>query len=832
MGAAFVTVLLVALFFRFFRLGTHPLGLFFDPAINGLDAIRLMQRGGPVLFFPTNGGRESLFMVLLIPFVQLLGPTPLALRTLTAAISLLNVALLVGFAAHLPANLYRLPTLGPPPATTKTCFTLLSGLILATMYWHIAVSRLGQRPILVPMLAVPVYWLFLIGWSDGRARWFVFSGLLLGLAVGYTYSAARLLPIILTLALLPELFTPRRRSAITGLLITAAAALLVYLPMGGYMLTHPAQFSARAGSVMVWNFLPTPTAIAAELGHNALRVAGFFCCAGSPNPIFGLPGYPGLSMILAPFLLIGLALSLWQWRSLPHRLLALWWLIGVAPSIIAIEAPHPLRMITAIPPTAILTALGLLAAVTWFANQLATRMSPARVRLAFFALPILLVLLPVPGLYRAYFIDWTARQDARGVYDYGAIAIRKAVLEAAAARPERPIYLPFSRFNDSTLLFYLSEAFPRQADVTASPAESALVISPEKYAGDTVWVRLFDHHATVLPPLTPAGRQLIQTALAGSAAIDLPLPYGNGESAARIAPLSTDPARYVQSLDNLISAEFGPLKLIGATYPAEIPAESPLAVTLFWEAQTATPDELEILVRLVTDSQQAVANGDARPTDWVYPTSFWRPGLDQIAAQHQLEFDPEQLPPGRYWLAVSVFDPALDQRLPLTAPPAASPDTVFIGPLKVARPAPATPPDLIVQSADFDGIIGLEGFKIEPEKAAPGDSLTLQLLWQAQAIPPLDYTVFVHLLAESGRLITGSDSPPLEGRYPTAIWTKNERILDSHRLPLPPDLPPGQYRLAVGLYHQPTGQRLPLLPKNAAADPADELILSRPLVIP
>jgi len=94
---AFVVVMLVAFFFRFYRLTSHPLGIFFDPAINGLDAVRLMQRGGHVLFFPTNGGRESLFMYLLIPFIRLFDTTPFALRALTATISLLTVALLFGF---------------------------------------------------------------------------------------------------------------------------------------------------------------------------------------------------------------------------------------------------------------------------------------------------------------------------------------------------------------------------------------------------------------------------------------------------------------------------------------------------------------------------------------------------------------------------------------------------------------------------------------------------------------------------------------------------------------------------------------------------------------
>ena len=38
-----VVVILIASLFRFFRLADLPLGIFFDPAINGLDAVRLMQ---------------------------------------------------------------------------------------------------------------------------------------------------------------------------------------------------------------------------------------------------------------------------------------------------------------------------------------------------------------------------------------------------------------------------------------------------------------------------------------------------------------------------------------------------------------------------------------------------------------------------------------------------------------------------------------------------------------------------------------------------------------------------------------------------------------------
>jgi hypothetical protein len=222
----------------------------------------------------------------------------------------------------------------------------LAGLALAVSYWHFSVSRLGQRPIMVPTLAVAIFWSFLKGWSTGRTRWFLLSGLLLGLA-GHTYSAARLLPLILGLALLPDFFRLLRRPDWTclkplllNLAIFSAAALVVYLPMAWYLLTHPAQFTARAGSVMVWNFLDTPAAIVAEVGRNLLRVLAFFCCVGTPNPIFGLPGYPGLAPTLTPLLVIGLIGALAHSRHLFHRLMLIWWLVGLVPSLGADGSSH------------------------------------------------------------------------------------------------------------------------------------------------------------------------------------------------------------------------------------------------------------------------------------------------------------------------------------------------------------------------------------------------------------------------------------------------------------------------------------------------------------
>jgi hypothetical protein len=819
----FITaILLIAFFFRFYRLVDLPLGLFFDPSINGLDSIRLMQRGGPVIFFPTNGGREAFFMFLLIPFLWLFYTTPFAIRLVTATISLLTVAGLLGFLLHLPAG------------SSHRRLAWLGGTALAVSYWHIAVSRLGQRPILVPLVGLALFWLFLKGWASGVRRYFILAGLFLGLA-GHTYSAARLLPLILTLAILPELIrqlwqartTPAGvavlRQTLGNLLLFGLTAGLVYLPMAWYLITNPAQFTGRAGSVMVWNFLDTPAAILAEIGRNALRIAAFFCCRGSPNPIFGPPSYPGLPFILTPFLIIGLWVCLKQWRNLFERLVLLWWLIGLSPALIAIEAPHPWRMVVALVPTAILVGLGLSQLTLW-----GPRSRPSRANRFLYA-ALLLLLLPSPHLFRAYFLGWPASPTTQGVYDYGAIAIRDAVL--AQQGKGLPLYLPLDRFNSSTLLYYLSGSYQRQASLTVDPAAGALVISPEKNEADPVWVRLYEGQATILPPLTPAGQALIQSAFSQPGV--QPIRTGSGEIVARLAGLPADPAAFLEQPAQAASARFGPIRLTALHYRPELTPTTPqLPVTLYWQAEAATPHEYQVSLHLVDDQRRSFGSGDGRPNDWVYPTSFWRPAVDHIASRHLIDLGGPPLPAGRYWLAIALLDPA-GNRLPLAEAVADAPDTLFTGPLKVPWPTP--PAELITALSwsppqpdgpvAFADLIQLNGVNL---RQSPGQ-VEVSLLWETLARPERDYTVFVHLLDAADKLVAGRDTPPLAGRYPTTIWSPGELIVDEHKLPLPPELPPGDYRLGLGLYDLPSGQRLPLHFSDGRPEDSWRLILTQPI---
>lgn len=97
-----------------------------------------------------------------------------------------------------------------------------------------------------------------------------------------------------------------------------------------------------------------------------------------------------------------------------------------------------------------------------------------------------------------------------------------------------------------------------------------------------------------------------------------------------------------------------------------------------------------------------------------------------------------------------------------------------------------------------------------PGHSPAGVTLPIELQWQAARQPAEDYHVFIHLVNEAGEMVAQADGQPVTWTRPTSTWREGEIIVDRHGLWLPPELPPGEYRLHLGLYHPASGQRLPL----------------------
>jgi 4-amino-4-deoxy-L-arabinose transferase-like glycosyltransferase len=117
---------------------------------------------------------------------------------------------------------------------------------------------------------------------------------------------------------------------------------------------------------------------------------------------------------------------------------------------------------------------------------------------------------------------------------------------------------------------------------------------------------------------------------------------------------------------------------------------------------------------------------------------------------------------------------------------------------------------------DFSGELALTSFGLSSGRLKPGDTLEITLDWRALAKAGPAYTAFLHLIAPDGSRVAGVDEPILRGLYQPDLWPTDRTLPDRHQLVLPPDLPPGHYRLDLGLYYP--GQADNPLPVSAEGD--------------
>jgi hypothetical protein len=107
-------------------------------------------------------------------------------------------------------------------------------------------------------------------------------------------------------------------------------------------------------------------------------------------------------------------------------------------------------------------------------------------------------------------------------------------------------------------------------------------------------------------------------------------------------------------------------------------------------------------------------------------------------------------------------------------------------------------------AASWERGVVLRGWRLDAQPVR-GASLPLTLTWNSLEPVPRPWTVFVHLVDANGGIVAESNSQPRGGALPFPFWTPGDWIADSHRLALPPNLPPGSYELRVGLYRPEKG---------------------------
>ncbi len=126
----------------------------------------------------------------------------------------------------------------------------------------------------------------------------------------------------------------------------------------------------------------------------------------------------------------------------------------------------------------------------------------------------------------------------------------------------------------------------------------------------------------------------------------------------------------------------------------------------------------------------------------------------------------------------------------------------------------------------FGNIAYLHGWDLNNLVFGIGQPIHITLWWEALRPADIEYSVFIHLWDEANqRLVMNFGGQPNEGAwqvwygvpgehfsqpYPTRLWQTGEIIKDEWRVPVPEDVPSGEYELRVGLYDPISGARLPV----------------------
>jgi predicted small integral membrane protein len=155
----------------------------------------------------------------------------------------------------------------------------------------------------------------------------------------------------------------------------------------------------------------------------------------------------------------------------------------------------------------------------------------------------------------------------------------------------------------------------------------------------------------------------------------------------------------------------------------------------------------------------------------------------------------------------------------------------YIAPVHAAAPrasegelSAATP-----LNVDWDGI-RLLGYRLENNRARPGDKLVLDLYWQALQPVEQDLMALIQLVDEEGDFLMYLDGSPSAGRDTTDRWTPGEPLASRHLLAIPDYGQPGTYQVTISVH--PFGEQrwLPAIGPDRTIV-GDRLVLPDPIYL-
>ncbi len=845
-------VLIAVALTRLYELHHLPPGLWYDEAYYAMDAAWVAESHTLPIFFPGNNGREPLMPYLGAISMKLLGETPYALRLVSVLVAVLTVALL-----------YRWLTVMFADEADRYWVGLVAAGGLTFSLWYLVMSRTGHRAALFPACFVTVAWSFWRAWwrshrigglRRGWPHW-VLAGVMLGFSQ-YSYLSARLLPLAFLLftgaaTLLPWCRTRSdqqpavsmypRVTPWAGLGVMFCCAVLLAAPLGVYFSQHPEMFLARSKDVSILNQDAQGTVTWPQHMLDAIWV---FWGGSDPHWRHNLADRSNLSIVEIIGFWIGLLLSMRRIRKPAYCFLLISLLVLWLPALLSVPAIYTLRLsgmlpiyytIMAIGWVKLVRALGALG-VCWRWRTITYSVREGIKPLATLILLVVLAITAISG----YFITWAQTPTVYSQYNGPLVDLTDYI---ARQSDGEDVLLPLHVYLHPTMHFLLRSRFPEVETLPELGSDRSAIL-----------VQVSD--LFLIPNVTAINRQsslmwltrdnaqrgaAYLLHLARPSDLDILKPVGEPEALVvgptkdKVATLIAYPSlapllRTVLAVIPVpVHYDWGHQVALTGYQISPVLASPGDAVTLnlYWRGITDQPSEYRTFIHLLDGHGTTIGQSDGISLS---EEQRWR--AQKLSPEQYTVWLPDTAAAGAYLFRIGLIDEHSFERLPIYASGGTLiGDHLELGLFYVTRNGhDPRVPDVSVR-ATFGDRITMLGYSLPGCVAANSHSLCIRLYWQARDTIEQNYTAFVHLIDIHGRRVTGYDSQPLGGLYPTSRWGLGEVIVDDFNLTLPDELAAGTYQLVTGLYEPASMQRLPVAAENAVTT-RDNALLLRALQLP
>ena len=232
-------------------------------------------------------------------------------------------------------------------------------------------------------------------------------------------------------------------------------------------------------------------------------------------------------------------------------------------------------------------------------------------------------------------------------------------------------------------------------------------------------------------------------------------------------------------------------------WPSTVEAGEDLDLALVWRVEAPPPDDAILFAGLFDDQGRRWAQTDERPLGSLYPAPAWPQGA-RVRTPLRIDL-PTETPPGSYRLLIGWYRFQDGQPIWL---PWSSGERLALGPVQVvappdwsAQPAPRVAHPVGVTIGEGLRLLGFDAPRLE---ARPGDTVALDLVWQALQDSPQPGAAVLQLSDDDGKVYVETASAPLGGRVPFASLRAGQPLRDPRTLTLPGDLVAGVYTVRLG----------------------------------